>query len=86
MAKILVQEQLIACANIFDHMTSVYSWKGELKQSSEVVLLLKSKTRLYNKIRKRVESLHPYECPCIIAWSLDQGNKEYLEWINKNLN
>ncbi|MBF0205656.1 MAG: divalent-cation tolerance protein CutA [Oligoflexia bacterium] len=83
-AKILIEEELIACANIIDAMTSIYRWEGKIVEEGEVLLLAKSKSALFLKIQKRVEQFHPYTCPCIVAISLDQGNSKYLDWVNKS--
>lgn len=77
----LVDERLAACANVLDGMTSVYQWEGELREDREAVLILKTQSGLVEPLTARVRELHAYDCPCVVAWPVEQGNPEYLHWI-----
>ena len=37
-SRVLLEERLIACANIFDPVTSLYWWKGEIRKDAEALL------------------------------------------------
>lgn len=78
----LLDEHLIACANILPPMISVYRWKSKACRSKERVLLLKTHRRHYQRIESRIRELHPYECPCIIALPLSEGSNPFLQWIS----
>jgi periplasmic divalent cation tolerance protein len=62
-------------------MHSIYRWQGSIETASEVVLIAKSRASLFEKIEKRTMELHPYDCPCIVAWPISAGHQPYLEWI-----
>ena len=79
--KTLVQEQLVACVNIFDGVNSLYMWQDKLQDDQEVVLIAKTTTALMPAVIKRVKALHSYECPCIVSLPLTDGNPEFLDWI-----
>lgn len=83
-ARTLLEERLIACANILDGVTSIYRYEGEVQEATEAVLILKSKTDLYEKIEARVSDLHSYDCPCIIQLDTEQAHAPFLEWVNQN--
>ena len=59
--KILVQEKLCACVNIFPAMQSIYFWEGNIVEDEEAVLLIKTHKDLFDKISKKIKSLHSYE-------------------------
>ncbi len=80
-ARELVDSRLAAAVNILTGARSVYRWRGELQQSSEVVLLIKTTAAHYARVEERVRALHPYELPDIVALSVSDGNLKYLEWI-----
>lgn len=84
-AGILVQEQLAACVNIIPGLTSVYRWKGAVHQDNEVLLLIKSTAAVYPQLEQRIQALHPYELPEIIAVPIQTGQADYIKWINDNL-
>lgn len=82
-AKSLVEERLAACANVVSPMRSIYRWKGEICDEEEALLIIKStKARLQDLIR-RVQNLHSYETPEIIALPVIQGSEEYLKWVQE---
>lgn len=79
----LVNARLAACANVFDGITSVFQWEGEVQESDEAVLIVKTRTELVESVIERVRELHSYECPDIVAGPIAQGNPDYLEWIER---
>ncbi len=82
LAKTLVSEHLIACGNILDQVTSVYRWQNEIQTESEAVLILKTRPELIDTVTERIKSLHPYECPCVVALKSQQGNSAFFDWVN----
>lgn len=87
----LVQEHLAACANILPHMESLYYWADEdqknkldgekLYDKPETLLLMKTQQHLFSAAKKRIEELHSYALPCIVALPIVEGNAEYLHWL-----
>lgn len=79
----LVEKELCACANIIKGMESVYSWKGEVQNDSECILLIKTTSDKVDGVTEEVLKLHSYEVPCVISLPLspEEGNREYLNWI-----
>jgi periplasmic divalent cation tolerance protein len=77
----IVEERLAACVNIIDGMNSIYWWEGTMHESSETVLIAKTRDTLLDKLTSRVKELHPYSCPCIVALPIIGGNESFLQWI-----
>jgi periplasmic divalent cation tolerance protein len=77
----LVEEQLAACANVLDGMTSVYWWQGALEQADEAMLIVKTRAELVDRLTARVRELHSYDCPCVLSLPIMGGNPDYLAWI-----
>jgi len=44
-AAALVDERLVACANIIDHIYSVYRWQGKVEKGAEALLTAKTNSR-----------------------------------------
>jgi periplasmic divalent cation tolerance protein len=68
--------------NVLDGMTSLYWWQGKIEEGHETVLIGKTKTELVAAVIARVKSLHSYACPCIVSWTIEGANPDYLQWIN----
>jgi periplasmic divalent cation tolerance protein len=81
LAHALVSERLAACVNILPVAQSVYLWKGKVETAAEHLLVIKSTTRAYRAIQKRILELHPYELPEVIAVPVVGGFADYLAWI-----
>ncbi|HEY3920257.1 MAG TPA: divalent-cation tolerance protein CutA [Stellaceae bacterium] len=77
----LVEERLAACANILPGATSIFRWEGKLEEADEAVLILKTTEQKLETLIARVKALHPYDCPCIEALPVVEGNRDFLEWV-----
>lgn len=77
----LVEERLAACANIVPRIRSIYRWKGQLFDERECLILMKTKTALFEALKSRVRELHGYEVPEIVALPIARGLPEYLDWV-----
>ena len=79
----LVEAKLAACVNIIDGMQSMFWWEGAAQKESETVLLAKTKVGLVQKLTDKVKSVHSYDCPCVVAVPIIDGNPEFLQWIQE---
>ena len=77
----LVQERLAACVNVFDNMEAIYWWGDEVYEVGEVVLIAKTRSELVSELTAKVQSLHSYNCPCVVAMPIQAGNPAYLAWV-----
>lgn len=77
----LVEEKLAGCANIYAGNSSFYRWEGKVCRGAEVALILKTKEELWEPIRDRIATLHPYKCPAILALPIKMGHEPYLQWL-----
>ena len=81
--QILVVQNLAACVNLIENMTSIYKWEEKLEESKEVIMIAKTSKTLMPKLIETVNSLHSYDCPCILALSIQGGNPDFLSWIER---
>ena len=81
--KKLVEQNLAACVNLLENMTSIYKWGDKLEEGREVIMIAKTRKTLMPKLIKTVNSLHSYDCVCILELPIQGGNPEFLSWIEK---
>lgn len=77
----LVEERLAACVNVVPGVVSIYAWKGALQEDEEVLCLIKTSPERFDRLRTRVIQLHPYDVPEVMAFAVDDGSREYLDWV-----
>lgn len=77
----LVQAKLVACANVMDNVTSIFSWQGETQEESEAILFAKTTKLLVDDTTQAIIENHSYDCPCVVAMPIVGGNSEFIEWI-----
>ena len=81
-AKRLLRDKSVACANIAEGINSLFWWKGKIDKAKESLLILKTVRKNFKKIQGRIKKLHSYEVPEIIALPIEAGEEKYLKWID----
>jgi len=80
-ADALIDEGMIACANIFPGMVSLYRWNGSLGRGEECGVLFKTNSAVLDSAIARLSALHPYEQPAILGWRCDAATPETAAWL-----
>jgi periplasmic divalent cation tolerance protein len=83
LGRALVEERLVACANVIEGMNSIYWWEGKVEEAGEAVLIAKTQRARIDQLIARVKALHSYDCPCIVVLPITGGNPDYLAWIGR---
>jgi periplasmic divalent cation tolerance protein len=84
-ARILVDEHLVACVNLVAAVRSIYRWQGAIQDETEALAIMKTTAEHYGALAARLVELHPYEVPEIIALPLAAGHPPYLGWLAAQL-
>ncbi|MBI1251711.1 MAG: divalent cation tolerance protein CutA [Alphaproteobacteria bacterium] len=79
-ARALVAEKLAACVQMLD-VKSVYFWNDETHADPEILLLIKTRAVLQDAVCARIQALHAYDLPEIIALPVTFGSQGYLDWV-----
>jgi periplasmic divalent cation tolerance protein len=84
-SEILLQEKLIACANLYPGVISRYWWEGKIETSSECVAIFKTHADLFTQVQKTIEKNHSYTNPAILKLPLEMANASFLKWIDDSV-
>ena len=79
--KALLAERLVACVNIIPGITSLFLWENDIQQTKETVILAKTTVQHLDALVERVKEHHSYDCPCVVAVPIQEGNHDFLNWI-----
>lgn len=82
-AQALVEERLVACANIVSPIRSIYRWEGKIWDEREWLLLMKTQRKRFAEIESKVKSLHSYTVPEIVSLPILEGTPSYLKWLEE---
>ncbi len=77
----LVEEGLVACANLVPRIRSIYRWQDKTFDEEEVLIVMKTRRSEFERVRARVKMLHPYEVPEVLLLDVAEGHVPYLEWV-----
>lgn len=77
----LVDAGLAACVNILPGMISIYIWNGARHRDAEVVMIIKTRGSLAEKVIDQVRVRHPYENPALLVLPVEGGSAQYLAWL-----
>ena len=76
----VVKDKLAACVNI-SKISSVYSWKGKIENTSEYLAFFKTTQKNKKKLKEKIKKTHPYDIPEIVEISVKSINQPYLKWL-----
>jgi periplasmic divalent cation tolerance protein len=80
-ARQLLEERLIACANVLSPMQSLYVWNSQIEEAQEVVLILKTLHDKRKAMLERLRRLHSYKVPCFVELAAVGVNDDYRRWM-----
>jgi periplasmic divalent cation tolerance protein len=82
-ARALLERRLVACVNIVGPIESIYRWKGEVENSQEFLMMIKTESEKFEAVKEAIRSLHSYEVPEIVQIPIENGLPSYLTWISE---
>src|SRR5690606_35816808 len=80
-ADALVADRLAACVSLLPGATSTYRWKGAVTREGEVLAIIKTTRARFDDLRTRLEALHPYDVPEVVALAATDVASAYLAWV-----
>ncbi len=81
LARALLDQHLIACANLLPAVTSLYHWEGAIEEDSEVLMVCKTRAERLAAIEALLSAEHPYDVPECIALEPARVEPRYLAWL-----
>jgi len=81
LARTLLDQHLIACANVVPHVRSLFRWEGQIECAEESLLVMKTTSEALAPLTETVKREHSYDVPEIIALPVAGGSAEYLSWL-----
>ena len=86
LAKALVESHLAACVQMNEGIYSVYRWEGKICEEQEILLSVKTMSHQWEEICVFIKESHPYDLPEIMAFSPEQYDQQYGQWVRSEVN
>lgn len=84
LANALVMAKVAACVNVIPSVASVYEWEGQVEESEEAMMMVKTRSALLPALTALIQQMHSYDVPETIAAAVVGGNRHYLQWVRDN--
>ena len=81
LARGLVESQLAAGVNIGGPVHSIYRWRGNINEAREWQLFIQTAVGSFAALKEFITANHPHHTPCVIAFRIEAGHPDFLEWI-----
>lgn len=79
--RLMVERRLAACVNILPGMVSHYWWQGKVERGEEVVMIVKTRASLAERVRAEVRKAHSYETPAVLVLPIESVDQTYFSWL-----
>lgn len=83
-SRYLVQERLVACAQIVPWIESIFMWNNQLETAQESKVVMKAHLEHYPAIEEVIVKNSSYDLPEILYHLIDGGKEEFLSWIGES--
>ena len=64
---------------------SIYWWQGQVEESAECVLLIKSSRERLPELGEELQRVHSYQVPEVVALPIVDGLQAYLDWLDREI-
>ena len=77
----VLERRLAACVNILPGMISHYWWQGTIERGEEVVMIIKTRASLAQRVGAAVKEMHSYTTPAILIIPIESVDQGYFDWL-----
>jgi periplasmic divalent cation tolerance protein len=77
----IVERRLAACVNILPGMVSHYWWQGNVERGEEVVMIIKTRASLADRVAAAVKEQHSYTTPAVLVLPVEHVDPAYSDWL-----
>lgn len=84
-AAVLIDQHLVACAQVSGPLVSIYHWQGKVETNAEWLCTLKTHETLFERVSAAIREVHSYQCPEIVATPIIKVSADYLAWLEREI-
>lgn len=84
-SRYLVQERLVASAQIIPWTESIIMWNNQLETYQETKVYFKTNRIFLDKVVLVIQENSSYQIPEIFYTSIEGGNASFMEWMKESI-
>ena len=84
-AQKVVEKRLVACANLYPQIKSVFNYQNQIQIQDEAVLILKTTIYAYDELKRFIIKIHSYDDPCVLKLPIEDGAADFMSWIKDSV-
>ena len=84
-SRYLVQERLVACAQIIPWIEAIFMWNNQLETAQESKVVFKTLKSHFKQIEEIIRANCTYEVPEILCFEIVEGNSGYMNWMTESI-
>ncbi len=77
----LVARGLATCINVIPCLRSIYRWKGKVCTDSEYLLMIKTRSALFDAVAEAIREIHSYELPEVLEFPVARAERHFHAWV-----
>ena len=81
----ILKHNLSPCIHTSENITSNYVWKNKTITSKEILIRIKTNSKLMKDITKIIKKLHNYDNPELISYKIDINSDKYNKWFDESI-
>ncbi|KAL0965258.1 hypothetical protein UPYG_G00278930 [Umbra pygmaea] len=79
----IMDRRMAASVNVLPKASTMYYWKGEIHESTEILMLVKTRTSKIQRLTDYVKSIHPYDIPEVLSFPVEDGILSFMKWMDE---
>jgi len=84
-ARMLIEQKLVACVQIGGPIESSYCWQGKFESSIEWTCTIKTMQDKWQSVQRLILAEHNYDQPELVWLEIAGGSAGYLKWLGESL-
>lgn len=84
LSKLIINKKMGVCVDYW-RVNSMYNWENEIKQISQIMILITTLESKLEDINEVISNNHGYSIPLIAGLDVRRINRSYKEWMASEL-
>ena len=81
----IINLKLAVCVNVIKLENSVYIWQGQIENSKEFLLMIKTHSQKIDELKEHILNNHPYQVPFFTVIDTGSTCEKYFDYLTNSI-